>query len=190
VEATDVRPVGKEQVQSLGGTFIEAEMTEEEKAQAETAGGYAREMSDDYKRRQAELVAETLKKQDIAICTALIPGRKAPTLITADMVRSMRPGSVIVDLAAEQGGNCELTKAGETVEVDGVTIIGLFNIPSRLSADANSNRLSTSRIRLSTTAPNDASSPSTTLAARYRRATAGPQYRTPSTLCYERKHIT
>jgi H+-translocating NAD(P) transhydrogenase subunit alpha len=135
VSATDVRAASKEQVESLGGKFVMVES--EEVANAETAGGYAKEMSDDYKRRQAELVAETLKKQDIAICPALIPGRKAPTLITADMVRSMRPGSVIVDLAAEQGGNCELTKAGETVEVDGVTIIGLFNIPSRLSADAS-----------------------------------------------------
>ena len=104
---------------------------------SQSGRGYAKEMSDDYKRRQAELVAETLKKQDIAICTALIPGRKAPTLINDEMVHSMRPGSVIVDLAAEQGGNCTLTKPGEVVEINGVTIIGLFNIPSRLSADAS-----------------------------------------------------
>lgn len=135
VSATDVRAASKEQVESLGGKFVMVES--EEVANAETAGGYAKEMSDDYKRRQAELVAETLKKQDIAICTALIPGRKAPTLINDDMVRSMRPGSVIVDLAAEQGGNCTLTKPGEIIEIDGVTIIGLFNIPSRLSADAS-----------------------------------------------------
>lgn len=135
VSATDVRPASKEQVESLGGKFVMVES--EEVANAETAGGYAKEMSDDYKRRQAELVAETLKKQDIAICTALIPGRKAPTLINDEMVHSMRPGSVIVDLAAEQGGNCTLTKPGEIVEVNGVTIIGLFNIPSRLSADAS-----------------------------------------------------
>lgn len=135
VSATDVRPASKEQVESLGGKFVMVES--EEVANAETAGGYAKEMSDDYKRRQAELVAETLKKQDIAICTALIPGRKAPTLINDEMVHSMRPGSVIVDLAAEQGGNCTLTKPGEVVEVNGVTIIGLFNIPSRLSADAS-----------------------------------------------------
>ena len=135
VSATDVRPASKEQVESLGGKFIMVES--EETKQAETAGGYAKEMSDDYKRRQAELVAETLKKQDIAICTALIPGRKAPTLINDEMVYSMRPGSVIVDLAAEQGGNCTLTKPGEVVEVNGVTIIGLFNIPSRISADAS-----------------------------------------------------
>lgn len=133
--ATDVRAASKEQVESLGAKFVMVES--EEIANAETAGGYAKEMSDDYKRRQAELVAETLKKQDIAICTALIPGRKAPTLINDDMVYSMRPGSVIVDLAAEQGGNCTLTKPGEIVEVNDVTIIGVPNIPSRLSADAS-----------------------------------------------------
>ncbi len=135
VSATDVRAASKEQVESLGGKFVMVES--DEVKNAETAGGYAKEMSDDYKRRQAELVAETLKKQDIAICTALIPGRKAPTLINDEMVHSMRPGSVIVDLAAEQGGNCTLTKPGEVIEVNGVTIIGLFNIPSRLSADAS-----------------------------------------------------
>lgn len=135
VSATDVRAASKEQVESLGGKFVMVES--EEVKSAETAGGYAKEMSDDYKRRQAELVAETLKKQDIAICTALIPGRKAPTLINDEMVYSMRPGSVIVDLAAEQGGNCTLTKPGEIVEVNGVSIIGLLNIPSRLSADAS-----------------------------------------------------
>ena len=135
VSATDVRAASKEQVESLGGKFVMVES--EEVANAESAGGYAIEMSDDYKRRQAELVAETLKKQDIAICTALIPGRKAPTLINDEMVHSMRPGSVIVDLAAEQGGNCTLTKPGEVIEINGVTIIGLFNIPSRLSADAS-----------------------------------------------------
>ena len=135
VSATDVRAASKEQVESLGGKFVMVDS--DEVKNAETAGGYAREMSEDYKRRQAELVAETLKKQDIAICTALIPGRKAPTLINDDMVHSMRPGSVIVDLAAEQGGNCTLTKPGEIIEVNGVSIIGLLNIPSRLSADAS-----------------------------------------------------
>lgn len=135
VSATDVRAASKEQVESLGGKFVMVES--DEVKNAETAGGYAKEMSEDYKRRQAELVAETLKKQDIAICTALIPGRKAPTLINDEMVRSMRPGSVIVDLAAEQGGNCTLTKPGEIVEVNGVSIVGLLNIPSRLSADAS-----------------------------------------------------
>jgi NAD(P) transhydrogenase subunit alpha len=135
VSATDVRAASREQVESLGGKFVMVES--DEVANAETAGGYAKEMSDDYKRRQAELVAETLKKQDIAICTALIPGRRAPTLINDEMVHSMRPGSVIVDLASEQGGNCTLTKPGEVVEVNGVTIIGYYNIPSRLSADAS-----------------------------------------------------
>jgi H+-translocating NAD(P) transhydrogenase subunit alpha len=135
VSATDVRAASKEQVESLGGKFVMVES--DEVKNAETAGGYAKEMSDDYKRRQAELVAETIKKQDIAICTALIPGRKAPTLINDEMVHSMRSGSVIVDLAAEQGGNCTLTKPGEVIEINGVTIIGLFNIPSRLSADAS-----------------------------------------------------
>jgi NAD(P) transhydrogenase subunit alpha len=135
VSATDVRAASKEQVESLGGKFVMVES--DEIANAETAGGYAKEMSDDYKRRQAELVADTLKKQDIAICTALIPGRKAPTLINDEMVYSMRPGSVIVDLAAEQGGNCTLTKPGEIVEVNGVSIIGVLNIPSRLSTDAS-----------------------------------------------------
>jgi len=135
VSATDVRPASREQVESLGGKFVM--VASEETRQAETAGGYAKTMSEDYQRRQAELVAETLKKQDIAICTALIPGRKAPLLIDEAMVRSMRPGSVIVDLAAEQGGNCALTQAGEIVQVGGVTIIGLANIPSRLAADAS-----------------------------------------------------
>jgi NAD(P) transhydrogenase subunit alpha len=136
VSATDVRPAAKEQVESLGGKFVMVES--DEVKEAETAGGYAKEMSEDYKRQQAALVAETLKKQDIAICTALIPGRKAPTLINDEMVHSMRPGSVIVDLAVEQGGNCTLSKPGEIVDVNGVTIIGHLNVPSRLSADASS----------------------------------------------------
>lgn len=135
VSATDVRAATKEQVESLGAKFVMVES--EEAKQAETAGGYAKEMSDDYKKAQAELIAETLKKQDIAICTALIPGRKAPTLITAEMVRSMRPGSVIVDLAVEQGGNCALSKPGEVVDVDGVKIVGRYNVPSLLSTDSS-----------------------------------------------------
>ncbi|WP_111642924.1 Re/Si-specific NAD(P)(+) transhydrogenase subunit alpha [Marinimicrobium alkaliphilum] len=135
VSATDVRPVAKEQVESLGGKFVMVES--EETAEAETAGGYAKAMSEDYQRRQAALVAETLKKQDIVICTALIPGRKAPTLVNDAMVHSMRPGSVIVDMAAEQGGNCTLTTPGEITQVGGVTIIGLFNLPSRLATDAS-----------------------------------------------------
>ncbi|HEY3487530.1 MAG TPA: Re/Si-specific NAD(P)(+) transhydrogenase subunit alpha [Gammaproteobacteria bacterium] len=136
VSATDVRPAAKEQVESLGGKFVMVES--EETKQAETAGGYAKEMSEDYKRKQAQLVADTLKKQDIAICTALIPGRKAPILITREMALSMRPGSIIVDLAVEQGGNCALSKPGEIVEINGIKIIGHNNVPSRLSADASS----------------------------------------------------
>ncbi len=135
VSATDVRLAAKEQVESLGAKFVMVES--EELKTAETAGGYAREMSDEFKRQQAALIAETLKKQDIAICTALIPGRPAPRLITAEMVRSMKPGSVIVDLAVEQGGNCELSKPGEVVEVDGVKIIGHYNVPGRLGTDAS-----------------------------------------------------
>lgn len=135
VSATDVRPAAKEQVESLGGKFVMVES--EETREAETAGGYAKEMSEDYKRRQAELVAETLKKQDIVICTALIPGRPAPTLVTDEMVYSMKPGSVIVDLAVEQGGNCTLSKPGEVVDVNGVKIVGHYNVPSRIAADAS-----------------------------------------------------
>jgi NAD(P) transhydrogenase subunit alpha len=137
VEATDVRPVVKEQVQSLGGTFLEVEMTEEEKAQAETAGGYAREMGEDYKKRQAELIASRVGEADAVITTALIPGRPAPKLITRDMIKTMRPGSVIVDMAAEMGGNTELTEAGKEIVTDnGVRIIGLTNLPSTMPASA------------------------------------------------------
>lgn len=136
VSATDVRLATKEQVQSLGGTFVMVE--DEETKQAETAGGYAKEMSDAYKKKQAALIAETIKKQDIVITTALIPGRPAPVLVTEEMVRTMKPGSVIVDLAAEQGGNCPLTKAGETIEVNGVKIVGAVNLAGRLAADASS----------------------------------------------------
>ncbi|PHZ86179.1 Re/Si-specific NAD(P)(+) transhydrogenase subunit alpha [Paremcibacter congregatus] len=133
VSATDVRAVAKEQVESLGGKFV---MVESEET-GETEGGYAKEMSDDYKAKQAELIATTLAKQDIAITTALIPGRTAPVLITREMVQSMKPGSIIVDLAAEAGGNCELTKAGEVVEENGVKIIGHHNVPSLVSTDAS-----------------------------------------------------
>lgn len=136
VSATDVRLATKEQVQSLGGTFVMVE--DEETKQAETAGGYAKEMSDAYKQKQAALIAETIKKQDIVITTALIPGRPAPVLVTEAMVKTMKPGSVIVDLAAEQGGNCPLTKAGETIEVNGVKIVGAVNLAGRLAADASS----------------------------------------------------
>ncbi|MBN9555081.1 MAG: Re/Si-specific NAD(P)(+) transhydrogenase subunit alpha [Alphaproteobacteria bacterium] len=136
VSATDVRPATKEQVESLGGTFV-AVMDEEFK-NAQTAGGYAKEMSAEYQAKQAALIAETIKKQDIVITTALIPGRKAPVLVSEAMIQSMKPGSVIVDLAAEAGGNTPLTKAGEVVEVHGVTIMGYSNLPGRLAVDASS----------------------------------------------------
>ena len=136
VEATDVRPVVKEQVESLGGTFIEVEMTDEEKANAQTAGGYAREMSDDYKRRQSELIAQRVKEADFVITTALIPGRPAPRLVTDEMVASMKPGSVIVDMAAEMGGNVEGTEPGKEVVKHGVRIIGLTNLPATMPGSA------------------------------------------------------
>jgi len=136
VEATDVRPAVKEQVQSLGGTFLEVEMTDEEKAKAETAGGYATEMSDDYKRRQAELIAERVKEADFVITTALIPGRPAPRLVTDEMVKSMKPGSVIVDMAAEMGGNVEGTEPGKEVVRHGVKIIGFTNLPATMPGSA------------------------------------------------------
>ena len=135
VSATDVRPATKEQVESLGGTFV-AVMDDEFK-NAQTAAGYAKEMSEEYQAKQAALIAETIKKQDIVITTALIPGRKAPVLVTEEMVKTMKPGSVIVDLAAEQGGNCPLTKANEVIEVHGVTIMGYTNLPGRLAVDSS-----------------------------------------------------
>ncbi|HPQ51100.1 MAG TPA: Re/Si-specific NAD(P)(+) transhydrogenase subunit alpha [Alphaproteobacteria bacterium] len=135
VSATDVRPAAKEQVQSLGASFVMVES--DEMKQAETAGGYAKEMSDDFKRKQATLVAETIVKQDIVITTALIPGRPAPVLVTEDMVKSMKAGSIIIDLAVEQGGNCTLSKPGEIVDVNGVKIIGFHNMPSRIATDAS-----------------------------------------------------
>lgn len=136
VSATDVRPATKEQVESLGGTFVA--VIDDEFKQAETAGGYAKEMSPEYQAKQAALIADTIKKQDIVITTALIPGRKAPVLVTEEMVKTMKPGSVIVDLAAEQGGNCPLTKPNEVVEVHGVTLMGYTNLPARLAVDASS----------------------------------------------------
>ena len=135
VSATDVRPAAKEQVESLGGTFVAVE--DEEFKQAETAGGYAKEMSDAYKAKQAALTAETIKKQDMVITTALIPGRPAPKLITADMVKTMKPGAVIVDLAVEAGGNCELSEFGKVVTKHGVTIVGHANLPGRLAESAS-----------------------------------------------------
>ncbi len=136
VSATDVRPATKEQVESLGATFV-AVMDDEFK-NAQTAGGYAKEMSPEYQAKQAALVSETIKKQDIVITTALIPGRKAPVLVTEDMIKTMKPGSVIVDLAAEQGGNTPLTKANEVYEIHGVTIMGYTNLPGRLGVDSSS----------------------------------------------------
>lgn len=135
VSATDVRPVAREQVESLGASFVMVE-SDETKA-AETAGGYAKEMSAEYKQKQAQLIADTIKKQDIVITTALIPGRRAPVLVDEAMVRSMKPGSVIVDLAVEQGGNVALSKAGEVVDVAGVKIVGYANLPSRIAVDAS-----------------------------------------------------
>ncbi len=135
VSATDVRPASKEQVESLGGTFI-AVQDDEFKA-AETSGGYAKEMSADYKAKQAALVEETIAKQDIVITTALIPGRPAPRLVTKKMAESMKAGSVIIDLAVESGGNCELSKPGEVIVHKGVTIVGHRNVPSRLATDAS-----------------------------------------------------
>ncbi|BAI71973.1 NAD(P) transhydrogenase subunit alpha [Azospirillum sp. B510] len=136
VSATDVRPAVKEQVQSLGGSFVAVE--NDEFKQAETAGGYAKEMSDDYKRQQAALVAEHIKKQDIVVTTALIPGRKAPILVTAEHVASMKPGSVIVDLAVEQGGNVEGAKLDEVVTTaNGVKIVGHANYASRIAESAS-----------------------------------------------------
>jgi len=136
VSATDVRPATKEQVESLGASFV-AVMDEEFK-QAQTAAGYAKEMSKEYQAKQTALIAETIKKQDIVITTALVPGRRAPVLVSEDMVKTMKPGSVIVDLAAEQGGNCPLTKPGEVVVAHGVTIMGYTNLPSRLAVDSSS----------------------------------------------------
>ncbi|MFZ2143972.1 MAG: Re/Si-specific NAD(P)(+) transhydrogenase subunit alpha [Xanthobacteraceae bacterium] len=136
VTGTDVRPAAKEQVESLGAKFIAVE--DEEFKQAETAAGYAKEMSKEYQAKQAALVAEHLKKQDIVITTALIPGRPAPRLISREMVLSMRPGSVIVDLAVERGGNCELAKPGDVVIVNDVKIVGHLNVPGRVAASASS----------------------------------------------------
>ncbi len=135
VTATDVRPAVKEQVESLGAKFIAVE--DEEFKQAETAGGYAKEMSKEYQAKQAALTAEHIKKQDVVITTALIPGRPAPRLVSAEMVRSMKPGSVLVDLAVERGGNVEGVKAGETVELDGIKIVGFTNLAGRVAASAS-----------------------------------------------------
>ena len=136
VTATDVRPATKEQVVSLGASFVAVE--DDEFKQAETAAGYAKPMSAEYQAKQAALVAEHIKKQDIVITTALIPGRKAPVLVTAEMIATMKPGSVIVDLAAEQGGNTPLTQPDKVIETGGVTIMGYTNLPARLAVDTSS----------------------------------------------------
>ena len=136
VTATDVRPATKEQVESLGAKFLAVE--DEEFKNAQTAGGYAKEMSKEYQEKQKALTAEHIKKQDIVITTALIPGRKAPVLVTEEMIKTMKPGSVIVDLAAEQGGNTPLTKADEVIQTNGITIMGYTNLPARLASDTSS----------------------------------------------------
>jgi len=135
VSATDVRPAAKEQVASLGGKFIAVE--DEEFKAAETAGGYAKEMSKEYQAKQAALVAEHISKQDIVITTALIPGRPAPRLVSRDMLKSMKPGSVAVDLAVERGGNIEGAEAGVIADVEGVKVIGFNNMPGRVPASAS-----------------------------------------------------
>jgi NAD(P) transhydrogenase subunit alpha len=136
VTATDVRPATKEQVESLGAKFLAVE--DEEFRNAQTVGGYAKEMSKEYQAKQAALVAEHIKKQDVVITTALIPGRPAPKLVTADMVKSMKPGSVLVDLAIERGGNVEGARAGEVADVNGVKIVGHTNVAGRIAASASS----------------------------------------------------
>ena len=136
VTATDVRPATKEQVESLGAKFLAVE--DEEFKNAQTAGGYAKEMSKEYQAKQAALTAEHIKKQDIVITTALIPGRPAPKLVTAEMVKSMKPGSVLVDLAVERGGNVEGAKANEVADVGGVKIVGYTNLAGKVAASASS----------------------------------------------------
>jgi NAD(P) transhydrogenase subunit alpha len=134
VEAYDVRAAVKEQIQSLGAKFVELPL---ETAAAEGAGGYAKEQGEEFLRRQRELMARVVAASDVVICTAAIPGRQSPVLVTADMVRGMRAGSVIVDLAAERGGNCELTRADQTVIEHGVTILGPTNLAATVPHDAS-----------------------------------------------------
>jgi NAD(P) transhydrogenase subunit alpha len=135
VSATDVRPAAQEQVASLGAKFIAVE--DDEFKAAETAGGYAKEMSKEYQAKQAALVADHIAKQDIVITTALIPGRPAPRLVTRQMLSAMKTGSVAVDLAVERGGNIEGSEAGKVVEVEGVKVIGYLNVPGRIAASAS-----------------------------------------------------
>jgi NAD(P) transhydrogenase subunit alpha len=136
VTATDVRPATKEQVESLGAKFLAG--ADEEFKNAQTAGGYAKEMSREYQAKQAALTAEHIKKQDVVITTALIPGRPAPKLVSGEMVKSMRPGSVLIDLAVERGGNVEGAKPGEVVDIDGIKIVGYTNVAGRVAASASS----------------------------------------------------
>ena len=134
VEAYDVRPAVKEQVESLGGKFVELEL---ETDTAEDAGGYAKELGEDFYRKQREMMTKVIAGSDVVITTAAIPGKKAPILVTKEMVKGMHSGSVVIDLAAERGGNCELTKAGETVTVGGVKIVGPVNIPATVPFHAS-----------------------------------------------------
>ena len=133
VEVSDIRPVVKEQVESLGGRFIDLPLEES----GEGEGGYAKEMGEDFLRRQREILTEHVSAADVVITTAQVPGKKAPTLLTTEMVESMRPGTVVVDLAAEQGGNCELTRKGEEVDHNGVLILGPVEIPRTMPLDAS-----------------------------------------------------
>ena len=135
VSATDVRVATKQQVESLGAKFIMVEHVETQ--DAETKDGYAKEMSEEYKKKQFQLIAKTISEQDIVICTALIPGKQAPVLVSEEMVNSMSPGSVVVDLAVEAGGNCPLSKLGEIVIHNSVKIIGYANVPGRVAKDAS-----------------------------------------------------
>jgi NAD(P) transhydrogenase subunit alpha len=134
VEAYDVRPAVKEQVESLGGKFVELEL---ETGTAEDAGGYAKELGEDFYRKQREMMVKVVAASDVVITTAAIPGKKAPILVTEEMVKGMHSGSVIIDLAAERGGNCELTKAGETVVYNGIKIVGPVNIPATIPHHAS-----------------------------------------------------
>jgi len=137
IEAFDVRPAVKNEVESLGAKFIEVELSEDEKKAQQSAGGYAREMSDDYKRRQALLISERAKAADIVITTALIPGRPAPVLLPEETVAGMKPGAVVVDMAVTQGGNCTLSKKDEVVDHHGVKIVAPSNLPATLAADSS-----------------------------------------------------
>jgi len=134
VQAYDIRPAAKEQVLSLGAKFVELGLESES---AEDKGGYARAMDEEFYRKQREMMKEVVSESDVVITTAMVPGRRAPVLVTEEMVRGMRPGSVIVDLAAERGGNCELTVPGETVERFGVRIVGAVNLPSEIPHTAS-----------------------------------------------------